>query len=215
MEPIPNGLIFAVFNGMDPFPSLTIKTKYADLVELLPEHAPDVFDFASHEQVAKTVVWEAHRSQEDSKRYIERVKSRQSAKEDSIFLSWGVRELKSSKIIGLVSLTQLSDIRAQVGYVFHYEHWNSKLPVECIKALTRYSFSTFKNLERLQARCFPTNSSSINLMEKAGFHYEGVNQAMIKVKNELQDLTCFSMTRKRWIGLSLSEHSDEDFLEHI
>ena len=193
----------------------TILAEFAELVELTPEHSKDVFDFASHERVAKTVIWEAHQSLSDSYQYIERVRNKLSADPEGIFLCWGVREKKSQKIIGLVSLTQLGPIRAQIGYVFHYEHWNTKLPIDCLRALTRYSFETFPELERLQCRCFPTNQSSIHLLERVGFQFEGVNHAMVKIRDRLQDLTCYAMTRKHFSMLSEADFSRNEFLEHI
>ena len=192
-----------------------ITTPHVDLIELLPEHSKDVFDFASHEIVAKTVLWEAHRNVDDSIRYIQQVRNQTSSSPGSVFLSWGVRERETSKIVGLICLTQLAPIRAQIGYVFHYNHWNTKLPVSSIRAVLDYTFQSFLNFERLQCRCFPTNNSSIQLLEKVGFQFEGVNHTMVQVRGEIQDLTCFAMTRKKWNANKDSDHLRNDFNEHI
>jgi ribosomal-protein-alanine N-acetyltransferase len=185
------------------------------LVELIPEHSRDIFAFASHERVAKTVVWDAHQSINDSLKHIEYVRGRVSDKSGEVFLCWGVRDHKTSQIIGLVSLTQLGPIRAQIGYVFHYEHWNTRIPVDCLRALTRYTFQTFPEFERIQCRCFPTNQSSINLLERAGFQYEGVNRSMLKIRDQVQDLTCYAMTRKHFAMLVDADFAHNEILEHI
>jgi ribosomal-protein-alanine N-acetyltransferase len=192
-----------------------IETEYADLVELTAEHSKDIFDFASHERVAKTVVWEAHQTIIDSLKHIDQVRTRISTKPDEVFLCWGVREKKSSKIVGLVSLTQLGTIRAQIGYVFHFAHWDSKLPVDCLRVLTRYTFETFPEFERLQCRCFPTNQSSIHLLERVGFQYEGVNHSMVKIRDQVQDLTCYAMTRKHFSMLGEADFSRDELVGHI
>jgi len=191
----------------------SIKTNKAELIELLPEFSKDVFDFASNEQVAKTVIWDAHQSVHDSIQYIERVRKKLSYSEGAIFLCWAVREKESKKVIGLVSLTELAPIRAQIGYVFHYGHWNTNLPVECIQSVTQFAFQEFGSFERLQCRCFPTNPSSINLLERVGFQFEGVNHAMVKVRGQLQDLACFAMTRKRWAVLG-DARPENDVSDH-
>ena len=192
-----------------------IKTKHVELIELLQKHSKDVFTFASHEQVAKTVTREAHQRVEDSHQYIEHVRSQISTCENSVFLCWAVKDPVTSKVIGLVSLTQLGEIRAQIGYVFHYGRWNTRVPVESIRSITHYAFNTFPSFERIQSRCYPENRASHDLLNEVGFHYEGLNRAMLKVKGRIQDLSCFSMTRRRWSILKYLPASKVDLANKL
>jgi ribosomal-protein-alanine N-acetyltransferase len=112
-------------------------TSSTELIELMPEHARDVFAFTSDEQVAKTAIWDAHKTSDDSLLYINHVRSRISFDPKNLFLCWGIKELSTQKIIGFITLTEIGGIRAQIGYVFHYKKWDSKLPAECLQVVTQ------------------------------------------------------------------------------
>jgi RimJ/RimL family protein N-acetyltransferase len=188
------------------------QAKYIEMVSIVPmiesselvlealtiDHAEGVFAFASHDQVAKTVTWEAHQNLDESRHYIRSVKNRQSIKDGEVFLCWAVRKKSNGKIIGLVSFTELAPIRAQIGYVFHYDHWNSSEPINAILMVLEYIYQNFKRFERIQGRCFPANSTSRNLLQKVGMQFEGINQAMIMVQDQVMDLACYAMTRSQW-----------------
>ena len=182
---------------MNKFP--TIESSELSLEELTIDHAEGVFEFASHDQVAKTVTWEVHRNLEESKQYIQSVKSRQSIQDGKVFLCWAVRKKTSNQIIGLVSITELGPIRAQIGYVFHYDHWNHREPLNAIRMVLDFTYKKFKRFERIQGRCFPSNATSRALLQKAGMQFEGINHAMMVVQGQIMDLTCFAITRSQWM----------------
>ena len=194
----------------------TIESSELILEELTLEHAEGVIAFASHDQVAKTVTWEAHKNLEESMQYIRSVKNRQSLKAGEFFLCWAVRKKATGKIVGLVSITELGSIRAQIGYVFHFDHWNRGEPMNAILMVLDYTFKNFSRLERIQSRCFPSNSTSRSLLEKVGMQFEGINQAMLLVQGKITDLTCFAMTRSQWkLRREQKEQRPEELSEHI
>ena len=194
----------------------TIESSELVLEELTIAHAEGVFAFASHDQVAKTVTWEAHKNINESKQYIRSVRSKQSIKEGELFLCWAVRKKATGKIIGLISITELGPIRAQIGYVFHYDHWNHSEPMNAILMVLDYTYQNFKRFERIQGRCFPSNSTSRNLLQKVGMQFEGVNRAMMMVQGQIMDLVCFAMTRVQWkLKRESRDWIFEDVVEHI
>jgi len=194
----------------------TIESTELILEELTIDHAEGVFAFASHDQVAKTVTWDAHQNLDESKHYIRSVKNRQSIKDGELFLCWAVRQKSSGKVIGLISVTELGPIRAQLGYVFHYDHWNRSEPINAILMVLDYAYKKFRNFERIQGRCFPSNTTSRALLEKSGMQFEGTNHAMIMVQGQVMDLACFAITRMQW---KLQRESKgqifEEVAEHI
>jgi ribosomal-protein-alanine N-acetyltransferase len=190
------------------------------ILEALTEaDASQVFNFASHDQVAKTVTWEAHKNVEVSREYIRRVRSLMSRKNGEVFLSWGVRDKESNQIVGLVSISERAEIRAQIGYVFHYDHWNRTVPLAALRLATHYAFEAFPRFERIQARCFPTSVSSRDLLQRLGMKFEGVNHAMMRVRGQLVDLSSFALTRTSWNAHRMSSMSKmilaEELAEHI
>ena len=194
----------------------TLESSELILEELTDEHAEGVFAFASHDQVAKTVTWEAHKDLDESRRYIGTVKNRQSVKVGELFLCWAVKKKATGKIIGLISITELGQIRAQIGYVFHYDHWNRSEPLNAILMVLDYTFKTFRRFERIQGRCFPSNSTSRSLLEKVGMNFEGINHAMIVVQDQIMDLACYAMTRSQWVLRRESQgRIFEEVSEHI
>jgi ribosomal-protein-alanine N-acetyltransferase len=196
-----------------------LQSKLIILDEMTKADAQSVFEFASHDQVAKTVTWEAHRNVQESQDYIEKVSGQYSLELGKVFICWGARERKTNRVVGLVSLTQLGPIRAQLGYVFHFDHWNRAVPLEALRLMLDYAFQNFPFLERIQSRCLPSNVTSKALLERLGMNYEGTNYSMLRVNNQNLDLTCYAMTRDRWnailsfspAGFSLYE----DLLDHI
>jgi ribosomal-protein-alanine N-acetyltransferase len=172
------------------------------LEELRDEDAEGVFKYASHDEVAKTSTWDAHKNIQESRAYVQNVRSRVSLESGKIFVAWAVREKSSPDVIGTITLTQLGDIRAQLGFVFHYDHWRRRVPIEALQKILDWSFSSFPQFERIQARCFPTNVTSSSLMERLGMAFEGINRAMLKVRGQVTDLSCYAMTRQSWRLLS-------------
>jgi ribosomal-protein-alanine N-acetyltransferase len=168
------------------------------LEELHEEDAEGVFKYASHDEVAKTSIWDAHKDIQESWDYIQNVKSRVSLEPGKIFVAWAVREKNCPDVIGTVTLTQLGDIRAQVGFVFHFDHWRRSVPLEALQKVLDWSFSSFPQFERIQARCFPQNVTSRSLMERLGMAFEGINRSMVKVRGQVADLSCYAMTRQTW-----------------
>jgi [ribosomal protein S5]-alanine N-acetyltransferase len=176
------------------------------LDELHEEDAQGVFMYASHEQVAKTSIWDPHKDIQESRSYIQNVRRRVSMEPGKIFLAWAVREKSSPALIGTVTLTQLGDIRAQLGFTFHYDHWRRRIPIEALRKVLDWSFSTFPEFQRIQARCLPHNVVSNNLLENLGMLLEGINRAMVQVRGQPADLSCYAMTRQSW-SISSDEKS--------
>ncbi len=187
---------YSQIESVDQVPRL--ETNLIVLEPLTEEDAPDVFAFTGHQAVTETVTWNGHRDVMDSRNYIQSTQSKISFQQGHLFLVWGVREKKTNALIGMISLTELAPIRAQLGYVFHYDHWKRSLPMESLLLVEDYVFQQFPEIERLQARCFPTNTASRSFLEKMGMEFEGVNHSMMRVRGEVVDLTCYAMTRKRW-----------------
>ena len=186
-----------------------LESEHLILEELQLADAPYVFKFAGSEEVAKTVVWDAHRNIDHSLEYIAQIKLKLSNKPGSIFLSWGVRSKLDGAIFGLVSLTQFEKSCIQIGYVFHYGRWDSLLPLEALRSIIDYAVHSFPDIERIQARCFSSNVFSVRLMERLAMDTEEVKVITIKVRGKSRDLNSYSLSPSHWKKVRLQSFADD------
>jgi len=90
-------------------------------------------------------------------------------------LYWGLEEAGSGKMIGTCALLRmdLSNRRAEVGYLLHRSYWRKGIMTEALKRVIQYAFEELR-LHRLEADTDPENLSSIQLLERFGFQHEGL-----------------------------------------
>jgi len=176
----------------------TLKGTAVTLSPLRESDAFDVFSYAGHEQIARTATWGAHRNPAESRQYIRDVCARVSLDEGQTFLAWAVRGNREGRVVGHVTFTERGDIRGQIGYVFHYEHWRQRLPVEALRLALEGIFSALPRFERIQALCLPTHIASCELLTSVGMPFEGVQRSMLRVRGQLVDLAGYAMTRTDW-----------------
>lgn len=83
--------------------------------------------------------------------------------------------------IGVIPLTDVYRLTAEIGYWLSEIHWGKGIMSEIIPALTDYIFSQTEII-RVQARIFENNKASMRVLEKSGFHLEAVHRkAVIKL----------------------------------
>ena len=180
----------------------TLQTDDLILNEISAQDAEGIFHYASHEQIAKTTLWEAHRSIDDTLNYIQSTQKRICREPGKLFLAWSVKDASTQQIIGSVTLAQLASWRVQIGFTFHYDHWMNQKPIHALQTIIQWAFSECLPFERIQARCFPQTVASVALLERVGMKFEGVNRAMVKIEDQMVDLSCFAITRNDWNQLN-------------
>lgn len=176
----------------------SIETEHYALSRFTEQDAADVLSYAGHPQVAKTVAWEAHRSETESLDYIRRLLERTSFSDGRLFLPWAVREKASSPVIGSVTFTELGANRGQVGFVFHFDYWHRHIAAESVRGVIEWIFLNAPRFDRIQGRCFPTNVVSNQILEAAALRFEGINRAMLRVRGEPRDISLYAITRTDW-----------------
>jgi ribosomal-protein-alanine N-acetyltransferase len=185
--------------SFDEHPLDTLAGKTVTLSPLLESDAPDMLAYAGHRDVARTVTWDAHRDVDDSRAYIRDVRARRSVAEGRTFLSWAARQQGDGRVVGHVTFTEQGDIRGQIGYVFHYQHWRRRLPVESLRLAIGAIYSTLPRFERISALCLPAHVSSRDLLASVGLSFEGIQRAMLRVRGEIVDLAAYAITRSDWV----------------
>src|SRR5829696_4024847 len=180
---------------------------FADLPELETErlllrkmHLDDaeaMFAYASDPEVTRYVLFETHRSVEDSKAFLRLATE---GYERGDFGGWGVVLKDGGAFVGTCGVDvnyAPEHARAELGYVLSRDHWGRGLMTEAVRAVISFGFGRME-LNRIQARCIAENTASARVMEKAGMTYEGTLRESEFIKGAYRDMKLYSILRSEY-----------------
>lgn len=110
-------------------------------------------------------------------------------KQKDIDYHFGIYKVNGHKLIGTISLFQVMrgpQQSAFIGYDLGQEHNGNGFTTEAAKLIVNYAFDTL-NLHRIEAGVMPHNIGSIKVLEKAGFHKEGIAIKNVKINGIWED----------------------------
>ncbi|WP_188497119.1 GNAT family N-acetyltransferase [Pullulanibacillus pueri] len=93
------------------------------------------------------------------------------------------------EFIGSVALFKVERGPAQsamVGYTLDQENNGKGYMTEAVQLILHYAFNIL-NLHRVEAGVMPINIGSIKVLEKAGFHKEGLAKQNVKIRGKWED----------------------------
>lgn len=93
------------------------------------------------------------------------------------------------KLIGTINLFQVLRSSLQsafIGYFLDQKHNGKGYMTEAVQLLIEYAFNELK-LHRIEAGVMPHNIGSIRVLEKSGFHKEGIARKNVKINNRWED----------------------------
>ena len=177
---------------------------FADLPELETERlllrkmrlddAQAMYGYASDPEVTRYVLFETHRSVEDSEAFL---RFAVEGYERGDFGGWGVILKDSGEFVGTCGVDvnyAPEHTRAELGYVLSRDHWGRGLMPEAVRAVIRFGFGCIE-LNRIQARCIAENTASARVMEKAGMTYEGTLRQSEFIKGAYRYMKIYSILR--------------------
>lgn len=155
--------------------------------------AQDLFAYARDPQVSRHVLWEAHLTIRDSRRYL-RAARRQYRRGEPC--SWAITLKNSGRMIGTIGFMWLNTdwLSAEVGYSLSREYWNQGLMTEALRAVIAFGFDTLK-LQRIEAQHTVDNPASGKVMQHAGMLYEGTLRQRVRNKGKYEDVKLFAILR--------------------
>ncbi|MBQ7849362.1 MAG: GNAT family N-acetyltransferase [Clostridia bacterium] len=173
-----------------------VETSRLTLRRMSLRDAHDLYDYSQDPEVARHVLWSAHRSVWETKAYIRYVIQQYRLGEPS---SWCIVERETRRVIGTIGFMSYSADNAtvEVGYSLARSHWNRGIMTEALNAVLRECFETLK-LHRVEAQHFSLNPSSGRVMEKCGMTHEGTLRRRICNKGEFQDVEMWAILRSDW-----------------
>ena len=173
-----------------------LRTPRLLLRRLRMEDAGDIFAYASDPQVTPYLIWETHRSLDDTRDFLER--TLQSYRDGGLPV-WAIEHLADKKVIGTCGFADFAPRygRAEVGYAIGRKYWRQGLMTEALRAVLAYCFDVLQ-LNRIEARCDVENTGSWRVMEKAGMKFEGVLRQNIILHGRPRDARMYAILREDW-----------------
>ena len=169
----------------------TLRTERLTLRPLKMSDAPDLFAYANDPEVSRHVLWNAHRSIADSRRFL-RAGIMQYRR--GFPGSYAIVLNETGRMIGTIGYMWInSEFRScEIGYSLSRDYWNRGLMTEALQAVIRHSFNTL-SLNRVECQHETDNPASGRVMQKAGMRFEGVMRQRIRNKGKYSDVAVYAV----------------------
>nr|WP_162990670.1 GNAT family N-acetyltransferase/HAD family hydrolase [Maliibacterium massiliense] len=166
------------------------------------DDAQDVFAYGSDPEVARYMLWSAHRDMRDTYAFLNEA-ARQVAGGE--ILHWGIEEKASGRLIGSCSLILVSQKhrRMEMGYCLRRSAWHRGYMTEACQAMLRYAFISL-GMARVQANYMVENHASGRVMQRLGMRFEGTLTHYYQCKGQWWDAHLYAITRAQWMRLHAS-----------
>lgn len=164
------------------------------LRKLTMHDAEDVYAYSRDPEVARHVLWDAHRSIGESRAYLRYMLRKYRMNEAA---SWGIELKETGRIIGTVGFMWVQDDNraAEVGYSLARAQWDKGIMTEALTAVIEYSFLTLR-LNRIEAIHELSNPASGAVMRKCGMIREGTMREKLFNKGKYVDVDLYAILRK-------------------
>lgn len=160
--------------------------------------AGDIYAYSKDPEVARHVLWEAHRSLLDSRSYLRFILRQYRRGEPS---SYAIVLKETNRVIGTIGWMSYSEEIActEVGYSLAREQWDKGLMSEALECVISLSFQRL-TVNRVEAMHETDNPASGRVMEKCGMRREGVMRQRIYNKGRYADVALYAILREDWRG---------------
>ena len=107
-------------------------------------------------------------------------------------ICWAISD-SNKELIGSVGFNTWSiyNQRAEINYDLSYSHWRQGIMTSTLEKVIEFAFSKM-SLNRIEARVLLGNKSSISLLEKLGFHKEGVLKKYRVINSQAVDVCLYA-----------------------
>lgn len=173
-----------------------LETERLTLRKMRMSDGPDVYCYACDPEVARHVLWEAHRSLWETRSYIRYLLYQYRNGEPG---SWAIVLKETGKVVGTIGYMGYSQDNStvEVGYSLARAHWGKGLMTEALMAVIAETFRTLK-LHRIEAMHFTDNPASGRVMAKCGMQHEGHMRQRICCKGIFRDVEMWAILRSDW-----------------
>jgi [ribosomal protein S5]-alanine N-acetyltransferase len=151
------------------FHALESKNIYFKSLSL--DDVQEIHGYASDKDVKRFIGWNLMHHLDETREHVETMINRELA---GTHLYASVVLRSTQEIIGTIMLFNFDKEanHAEIGYVFHKEHWGKGYGTESVALTTDFAFKTLK-LHKVNARVTDANIGSAKVLDKNGYVMEG------------------------------------------
>jgi len=175
----------------------TLLTRRLVLRPVRMSDAEDMYEYSRDPEVARHVLWDAHRSIHQTREYI-RFLLRQYRNAAPGTFAIALRD--SGKMIGTIGFmwVQTDNRSAEVGYSLSRAYWNQGYMSEALSAIVEFGFTKL-GLNRIEAQHESDNPASGRVMLHAGMRHEGTLRQRIYNKGRYADVDLYAIVRSDFL----------------
>ena len=143
--------------------------------------AQDIYRYSRDPEVARHVLWDAHRSIGDARAYLRYMLRRYRGHEPA---SWGIEYLETGRVIGTIGFMWIQDdnASAEVGYSLAREYWNQGIGTAMFETMISVAEKR-EGLLQLELEFIEGNARGRALYEKMGFRIVAMKPDAVKLKD--------------------------------
>lgn len=186
---------------MNPYTSLfanlpRLETDRLYLRPLKMSDARDMYEYARDPEVSRHVLWNAHKSIWETRRFLMFARGQYRRGFPG---SFAVELKESGRMIGTIGFMWVNpDFKsAEVGYSLSRAYWNRGLMTEALEATLRFGFDELR-LNRIEAQHDTQNPASGRVMSHCGMQYEGIMRQRVVNKGRFCDVAMYAILKSDW-----------------
>ena len=156
----------------------------------------DMYEYARDPEVSRHVLWDAHRSIWDTRRFLRFARGQYRRGFPG---SFAVELKESGRMIGTIGFMWVNpDFKsAEVGYSLSRAYWNRGIMTEALQATLRFGFEELR-LNRIEAQHDTQNPASGKVMVHCGMQYEGIMRQRVVNKGRFCDVAMYAILKSDW-----------------
>lgn len=150
----------------------------------------------SQEAVARYMLWQPHKTIEDSAASIEKVLKRYETGESCRFC---IALKETDELIGIIDLLRFDEEKksCSFAYMLGADFWGKGYGTEAVKAAFGFAFETL-GMESIAADHFAANPASGAVMRKAGMLWQRTIPGCYEKNGQMHDAEEYRITRNQW-----------------
>lgn len=155
------------------------------LREIVADDKQAIFDIFKDESVARYEWFEPTKTIDEAMKFINNYEDEFN---DKVEITWGIIETENNRLVGICCLGDFESKarRAEIGYDINKDCWGKGFATEAVKIVSSYGFNKM-NLNRIEAFITPGNDSSVRVLEKCNYKYEGLVRQRDFIRGKLVD----------------------------
>ena len=158
------------------------------------DDAPVVFaEYASHPEIAKYMMWTAHRSVDDTRAFL---RDCEREWQNASAFTWTLWRRESSAFVGLLT-AHPTHTGFELGYALAHGAPGQGLMSEAVTAFIQWALAQ-PEVFRVWATCDVDNTASARLLERVGMQREGVLRRWIRhpnISDTPRDSLCYAIVK--------------------